>query len=98
MTCTESDLVQLYRETADKGDAWGSCMGWLFALADYMTFDAGEEVPQDWHYRPAMGGPALESYEYGELLELKPDGDTLQAFAAKLWRLRGILKAQGRDY
>jgi hypothetical protein len=45
-----------------------------------------------------MGGPALESYEYGELLELKPDGDTLQAFAAKLWRLRGILKAQGRDY
>lgn len=73
-------------------------MGWLFALCDYLTFEKGEDVPDSWGFRPALGGANLESYEFGQLLELEPSADLAAEFAERLWRVRGILKAQGRDY
>lgn len=91
-----SQLQQAYRETRD-GDAWGNCMQWLFALADYMS-DRGVGVPPEWQYRPGLGGADTDSYVYQSLAEIAPSDTDLQTFAAVMWRLRGILEARGLSY
>lgn len=79
------------------GDAWGSCMGWLFSVADYMA-DQEIDVPDDWGYRQAMAGPDRTTPEFEALADLAPSEADLLTFGGMLWRLRAIIKAAGRDY
>lgn len=80
-----------------KYDPWGSCMGWLFAIADYLS-EQGEPVPDEWRFRQAPGGADKESYSFQTLQELSPTMQTVQRLGAILWRYRGILERAGRSY
>lgn len=82
-----------FRESGD-GDAWGHCMGWRFALADYMT-ERGHRVAG---FRQGCGGSDTAAYEYRELKSIRPSSETLTLFGTVLERLSNILEAQGRDY
>jgi len=89
------DLKFEYR--MNPSDSWGNCMQWLFSIADYMT-DKGICVPDQWQFRQGISGSDTDQYEYQSLQELNPDSESLEKFAALLWRLSRILKAMGKDY
>jgi hypothetical protein len=91
------ELKQVYRDF-QSGDVWAECMGWLFAVSDYLTFDDGTGTPDKWQFRPSPLGPDEDSYEYQELQEIKPDTETLERFGNLLNRYSDILRARGMDY
>lgn len=91
------DLQAEYR-VSGSGDSWGQCMAWLFAIADEIHFNRDNlEVPEPWGFRPSPMGQCKDDDGLVELLADADEG-ALITFANQLWRLRGILKAAGRDY
>lgn len=79
----------------DPHDQFGWVQGWRFAIADYLTFNEGEYVDG---FRPAMGGPDVDSYEYDELLCMNPSVEALR-YAEKVFeRFREWLRVAGEDY
>lgn len=97
MPVTYQDLCHEFRLTND-GDSWGTCMAWLFAIADYQMFELDVGPDPQWEFRPSPMGPNTESFEYQALVELEPAQDVLERFGASLWRLSSILKEHGKDY
>ena len=57
-------LNEIRAESLD-GDAWGTCMGWLFAIAGHLHELGGfNDPPASWQYRCGVGGGIeLECYE-----------------------------------
>ena len=78
-------------------DGWGTCMAWLFALADYMA-DMGRDIPDEWRFIQSPMGSDTDSYEYQTLLEMYPSEDDCNRLGAILWRYRGLLIHTGKDY
>lgn len=95
---TPYDSLKFEFRMGDTFDGWGSCMGWLFALADYITFDLDACVDAEWDFTPAMGGADEESSEFETLQALKPSLDDCEKFGALLWRYRAKLIIAGKDY
>lgn len=96
MTEAYYQLITAFRES-HSGDWWGSCMGWMFALADYMV-ESGLEVPVDWEFHQSPFGADKDAYEYLELEAIAPDIESMKKFGRVLWRLHDKLKFLGRDY
>jgi len=63
------DLKNEFKLTND-GDNWGNVMQWLFAIADYLTFETKECVPDAWQFRPSPLGADEESYVFQALKDL----------------------------
>jgi hypothetical protein len=95
-TLTCADLVVLFREDC-ASDPWGNTMHWLFAIADALHWHHArpELIPDVWEFRPSIFW-ADPTEEYATCCNADPI--ELAKFGAKLWRLREILKTQGRDY
>lgn len=94
-------LKNEYKLTND-GDHWGNCMQWLFAICDYLTFETDECIPDEWKFRPAMGGANEDCYCYQSLRHFAfeqfiTSKDVLE-FGRVLIRLRDILEHKGLSY
>lgn len=79
----------------DPGDQFGWCQSWRFAIADYLTFNVGEYVEG---FRPALGDPDTDSYEYDTLCESAPATEALRYAEKVLDRYREWLRIAGKDY
>ena len=90
-------LKQLFRETND-GDNWENVMQWLFAIADYLTFETETCVPDSWQYKPSPLGADKESYVFQALEEMALPGDDVLQFGQVLIRVRDILESKGESY
>jgi hypothetical protein len=77
-------------------DSWGDAMEAWFECAGQM-FKRGLDVPNEWEYRPALGGATdSESYWY-DLFENTSD-ETLLTIGNFLFRYCLLLKRHGKDY
>lgn len=95
---TYNDLIDEFRLTRS-GDAWGDVMGWLFRIADSLTFHHEHEVPAEWRFRPSPLGRADDPEE--DMIAAvcdEADPAELTKFGQVLNRAADLLKAQGRDY
>ena len=92
------DLKTEFQLTYDKGDAWSSCMQWLFAICDYLTFETDECVPDNWHFKPSPFGADTEDYCYQSLKELDVPSKDVLHFGNLLVRFSELLKRKGLDY
>ena len=92
------DLKTEWQLNYDKGDAWGSCMGWLLAVCDYLTFETDECVPDHWQFRPSPFGANEDDDTYQTLKELDVPSEDVLHFGSLLVRLSELLKRKGLDY
>lgn len=95
---TPHDQLKYEFRMGDTFDGWGSCMGWLFALADYLTFVLDADTPSEWEYTPSPCGADDDSYEFQTLRELNINITTCTQFGAVLMRYRAKLIVAGKDY
>lgn len=99
---TRNPIIERMRDTFDGGDAWGSTMGWWFAIADVVTEIDPSQVPSEWEFRQSPMGSNTEAYEYQEILEtMRDDGATLEDLLDAgniLTRYAAQLKLAGMDY
>jgi len=83
----------------DPADPWGSNIGWLFALADYMWAIEGQILPG---YHPSLMGVNLEdpNYELGTLINISNEftGDDVRRAYTILKRRDSILRVLGENY
>ena len=79
-------------------DRWGTCMSWLFAIADYIEHTLYDEVPPEWEYKSSPLGANDEAYEYQLLCKLEPTLDDLKPIMGILYRYRGLLELAGHSY
>lgn len=79
------------------GDSWGACMLAFFGLADYMHHK-GYSIPREWQFRPAMGGPDTDNYQFCECKRLRLSALQCRRLGRILYRWMEILKARGKDY
>jgi hypothetical protein len=94
-----SDTKQAFAEIRlnfDSGDAWGSTMAWLFAVADALTDKAPDLVPPQWQFRQSPFGSDKSQYEYEIAAEWNTA--TLIRLGNALSRYAARLKAAGLDY
>jgi len=91
------DLKNEFKLTND-GDNWGNVMQWLFAIADYLTFETDECVPDEWQFKPSPFGAAEECYVFQALKEMELPSDDVLQFGKVLIRVRDILESKGESY
>ena len=91
------DLKNEFKLTND-GDNWGHVMQWLFAIADYLTFETDECVPDEWQFKPSPFGADEENYVFQALKEMALHGDEVLQFGKVLIRVRNILESKGESY
>ena len=91
------DLKNEFKLT-DDGDNWGNVMQWLFAIADYLTFETYECVPDEWQFKPSPFGADEERYEFQALKEMELPSDEVLQFGKVLFRVRDILESKGESY
>lgn len=89
-------------DDSGSGDEWGWAMAHRFGIAEALSWH-GEEIPAEWDFRPAGGGPhPCEEYpdcEWAAGLELGTmTGDGLRAAGDALSAYAELLRAAGRDY
>jgi len=89
-------LKQEYKMTYD-GDAWGSCMRWLFAICDFLEFNRSG-TPDHWQYRPSPMGADEEDSSYQFLMDSEIPHEEIVEFGNCLIRLRDILEKKGESY
>jgi len=98
------------RATWDNGDAWGSCVGAHFSIADVL-YVIGEDIPDEWQYRQPNTTTRVRDAIYNEdngdwlaadLLESYYTnlitGDDLRHTGNVLSRYSDMLNAAGRSY
>jgi hypothetical protein len=83
--------------SGDWHDAWGTAMGWHFALADWIT-DHGGTVPSSWGFRQGAGGSDTDAYEYQEIDACDPTVEEAIEAGNALEKVEEQLKQEGRDY
>lgn len=106
----KNPILIVMRESFDKGDAYASNLGWLFALCDIATvFDV--EIPAELEFSQSPFGADDEAWEYQSILGLMSPSMyiheplTLEEFrkhvghALKvLGRYDAILRLEGHSY
>jgi hypothetical protein len=80
---------------ADWYDAWGTAIGYAFALNDLLLERGGETNPT---FRPELAGADTEAYEYQALVEANLSVDQLETAERIIDGLLDKLIAAGRDY
>ncbi len=80
------------------GDAWGTAMGWRFALCDWLHFRTDEDVPWEWEYRPGAANDIQEDDSWKHDAFMAEDVETLIDFGHLLARYTDKLRLAGRDY
>lgn len=98
---TRNKVMEVLRETFDSGDMFGSTLMALFAVADVLQEDAPELIPDDWEYRPAMGGADTDDYNYQAIRELLEEDATIEDVLAAgivLARLDSLNRSTGLSY
>ena len=73
-------------------------MQWLFAIADYLTFETEECVPDAWQFRPSPLGADEESYVFQALKDFALPSKEVLHFGKVLFRVREILERKGESY
>lgn len=96
MPLSANELMQEFRLSYDGGDAWGSTMGWWFAVAGEMN-ERGLDIPGAWQYRPGLGGGKDPDAYETPICEGATD-TALQLFGRAMNRYAAKLKAAGKDY
>lgn len=91
----EREIRNCFRGS-DNGDAWGRCMTWWFALADYM-YDHDMVIPDEWEFRHGLSSD-VDSFEYSLLDEEGMTASECRRFGNALSRLARRIKSVGRDY
>ena len=91
------DLKNEFKLTND-GDNWGHVMQWLFAIADYLTYETDECVPDEWQFKPSPFGADDESHVFQALKEMELPSDDVLQFGKVLIRVRDILESKGESY
>lgn len=92
------ELREHFQISYDSYDPYGSCMEWLFAVCDYITFDTEESVPLEWHFKPSIFGADKDNYSYQTLKELEIDANDVLYFGNLLIRFRDLIKRKELDY
>jgi hypothetical protein len=92
---TANPVLMLARDNHDPYDEFAWVQGWRFAIADKLTFDKGEDVPD---FTPSPFGPDTDSFEYAALCETFHTVETLWYALKILDRYREWLRAAGKDY
>ncbi len=97
------DIRKDYRLCSDSGDSWGSCMGALFDICEWL-YDKGESIPSEWRFKPSplRGNPNFPA-EYGGfgdyvLTDDVYSPDTVREFGKVLNRYADKLRVAGKDY
>lgn len=94
-TLTYANLKAEFNMSGD-GDAWGTTMSWMFAIAAELTH-RNEETPMD--YRPGAGG---NHREIGESMEADicemATTEALTNFGKVLNRYDDLLRRHGKSY
>jgi len=93
----KTELIEEFKLAEDwRYDPWGSAMGVLFDLAEYLY--VRDMVPEAWEFRPGAGKivPEVESYWYP--LFSASDPATLIEFGNILNRYTAKLRSAGQDY
>ena len=90
-------IKDLYKETHDSGDPWGSAISAFFDVATELWW-RGDDIPDAWQFRPgAVTDPRnLESYLYPDLSVV--DSDDLLQFGKTLERYTRNLDRTGKSY
>ena len=91
------DLKNEFKLTND-GDNWGHVMQQLFAIADYLTYETDECVPDEWQFKPSPFGADDESHVFQALKEMELPSDDVLQFGKVLIRVRDILESKGESY
>jgi len=91
-------LKNEWQLTYDSGDPWGSCMSWLFAVCDYLTFETDECVPDEWQFKPSLFGADDDDYHFQTLKELNLPSKDIMHFGSLLIRFNALLKRKNLDY
>lgn len=93
------DLERLLFEVKINGlyDGWSVCMGWLFALCDWMI-DNSIDIPEEWEHYQGLGGSDTSSPEYEALSDIVPEEKTVLKLGSILWRYRAMLIAANKDH
>lgn len=92
-----ADLKNEFKLTND-GDNWGNVMQWLFAIADYLTFETETYVPDEWQFKPSPSGADEENHVFQALKEMALPADDVLQFGQVLIRVRDILENKGESY
>lgn len=99
-TQDENDLLYEIR-MSDMADGWGTCMGWLFSMCDYL-YEHGDYEADGFlrkvQYQCGAFGPACEGYEYEAICEIAESPETVLHVARILHRWSEMLRASGKDY
>lgn len=98
---SKNQVIEEFRMNFDDGDAWGSTIGFHFAIADYLQNNAPELIPEEWEYR-AGASTDTEDFHYTQLEELTEAGvatieDIVHA-GKVLHRYSAQLELAGLDY
>ena len=93
-----NELLQEVKGGFDYVDAWGHCMGWLFAIAGEIHDRCQWPDAWDaWEYSPsASGGRDPDDY-WGQLCADATTADLLTT-GDILWRYRSMLLTADRSY
>jgi hypothetical protein len=81
----------------DPGDAWGSCMGLFFDVAEEM-YRRELDIPSAWQFKPGIGVMEGPDTEDGKFLATYARDEHLERLGKALHRLSRILEHQGRSY
>ena len=96
-------LRAMFTESDHKYDPWGEGMMLMFAVCDVL-YANGEGVPDEWEFRPGLGGGAIDPDNYlatwmNETYTTRGvTGDDLVHFGNVLARYTRIMDTAGRSY
>jgi len=83
VTSGHQALTDVWRDSFDPGDPWGSNVSWLFAIADALWHADSELVPADWEYVHSSACVGMWSREDdwpdGEIVDLIECGTVTSA-------------------
>jgi hypothetical protein len=97
---TSNSIIALVREDDVEHDPWGTAMGWGFAVAEYLHFREGANVPDSLGYSPAPGASDIEPDDPQSqmLAELAVNAATMTEAAEMLSVFLDECKRLGKDY
>lgn len=96
-TMTIKDLKIEFRIT-NCGDAWGTTLSWLFAIAEELYFNRDTEVPDSWNFQPSPFGITTDDDSYELNVVRECDDALLIKFGNILSRYANFLKRANKDY
>ena len=96
-------LRDLFTESDHKYNPWGSGISLAFAVCEVL-YANGEDIPDEWQYRPGMGQGDTDPEDYyavwmNDVLESgEVTSDDIRHFGNVLIRYTRIMDTAGRSY